>query len=238
MPGSPHHGPGAAIRTRRTDLGLSLDDVAAATRIPVAHLRAIEEGEYDKLPSGPYAAGYVRTLCDYLRVEDLDLPSVPVPTYPPPRATTPRTSDASDPGAVWVQGPSLAWVQRLALVSAMGLFALVISVLLQVTNPLDPTLPLPEGEDQVLEIKAQARTHVRMVADGEVVLDKVLAPKEAHTVTWREAVSVDVQAVADVRLAWNGTRIRPQGQQRTPRRLVFVEDRIALGGPRGVAEGR
>ena len=49
--------------------GLSLDEVAEETRIPLRHLEAIETGEYDALPSPTYAVGFVRA---FARVLDLD----------------------------------------------------------------------------------------------------------------------------------------------------------------------
>lgn len=56
----------AEERERR---GLSLEQVAAATRIRVAHLDAIERGELDALPGAVYARGYVRAYASYLGVD-------------------------------------------------------------------------------------------------------------------------------------------------------------------------
>ncbi len=53
---------GRVLRERREALGLSLEQVAASTRIPLAHLQAIEADRLDDLPAGPYAVAYLRTL--------------------------------------------------------------------------------------------------------------------------------------------------------------------------------
>ena len=47
----------AAIRNRR---GISLRKIADMTKIPVFYLKAIEKGEFEKLPGGVYTKSYVR----------------------------------------------------------------------------------------------------------------------------------------------------------------------------------
>ncbi len=46
-------------RTRKL-AGISLDDIAAQTKISVRFLKAIEAGEYDKLPGGIFTTSYLR----------------------------------------------------------------------------------------------------------------------------------------------------------------------------------
>ena len=55
-------GQGPAIRARRLALGRSLEDVSAATRIPVQHLESLEEDRPEDLPAGPYAAVWLRAV--------------------------------------------------------------------------------------------------------------------------------------------------------------------------------
>ena len=56
----------AAIRGSR---GVSLRQIADATRIGIFYLKAIEGGEIDKLPPGIYARSYIR---QYARAIDYD----------------------------------------------------------------------------------------------------------------------------------------------------------------------
>jgi cytoskeleton protein RodZ len=48
---------------------LTLDRVAAAVRIPVEHLAALEEDRIDALPGRPFAIGFARTYATYLGVD-------------------------------------------------------------------------------------------------------------------------------------------------------------------------
>lgn len=59
-------GIGQKLREERLRRGLSLDDVAKATKIRSSFLQAIEKGEYKKLPSSSYAQGFVQNYAEYL----------------------------------------------------------------------------------------------------------------------------------------------------------------------------
>ena len=60
---------GERLRVAREAKGLSLDDVARQTRIPVRHLEHIEREEWDALPAITYSVGFARS---YANVVDLD----------------------------------------------------------------------------------------------------------------------------------------------------------------------
>ncbi|MEO1489137.1 MAG: RodZ domain-containing protein [Pseudomonadota bacterium] len=62
-------GAGPALRARRDARRLSLEHIAAETRIPIRHLEVIEEGDFGSLPSRTYAIGFARS---YARAVGLD----------------------------------------------------------------------------------------------------------------------------------------------------------------------
>lgn len=51
---------GQQLREAREAKGLSLEDVAASTRIPTRHLISLEESTWDKLPAATYAIGFAK----------------------------------------------------------------------------------------------------------------------------------------------------------------------------------
>lgn len=57
---------GDKLREKRISKGLSLEEVARATKIKQGFLQAIEKGEYQKLPSSAYAYGFVSNYVEYL----------------------------------------------------------------------------------------------------------------------------------------------------------------------------
>ncbi|MFL6730041.1 MAG: helix-turn-helix domain-containing protein [Sphingomicrobium sp.] len=60
---------GERLRAAREEKGLTLEDVAAQTRIPRRHLESIETADWDKLPAPTYTIGFAR---NYASVVGLD----------------------------------------------------------------------------------------------------------------------------------------------------------------------
>jgi cytoskeletal protein RodZ len=54
---------------KRRERGISLDQIASATKISIRSLKAIEEGDFRKLPGGIYNTSYIR---QYARAVDVD----------------------------------------------------------------------------------------------------------------------------------------------------------------------
>jgi cytoskeleton protein RodZ len=52
---------GQRLKAAREEKGLSLEDVAAQTRIPQRHLESIETAEWDKLPAPTYTVGFAKS---------------------------------------------------------------------------------------------------------------------------------------------------------------------------------
>lgn len=66
MSGIDQTGFGASLRRRREELKLSLDDVAASTRIRKAYLQALEEENLPALPGIAYTIGFLRIYARHL----------------------------------------------------------------------------------------------------------------------------------------------------------------------------
>jgi len=60
---------GERLRAAREEKGLSLEDIAAQTRIPRRHLESIEQADWDKLPAATYSIGFAK---NYAGVVGLD----------------------------------------------------------------------------------------------------------------------------------------------------------------------
>jgi len=52
---------GERLREAREKKGVTLDEVARQTRIPVRHLEHIEKGEWDAMPAATYSVGFARS---------------------------------------------------------------------------------------------------------------------------------------------------------------------------------
>jgi cytoskeleton protein RodZ len=52
---------GERLKAAREEKGLSLEDIAAQTRIPQRHLESIETADWEKLPAPTYTAGFAKS---------------------------------------------------------------------------------------------------------------------------------------------------------------------------------
>lgn len=62
-------GIGSTLRQARNRRRIDLAEVEATTKIRRRYLRAIEDEEWDALPDGPYARGFIRTYAAYLGLD-------------------------------------------------------------------------------------------------------------------------------------------------------------------------
>jgi transcriptional regulator with XRE-family HTH domain len=63
---------GRTLRATREKQLLTIDAIAERTRIPIRHLRAIEEGDHGSLPAIPYSAGFVKGYAQALGLDGPD----------------------------------------------------------------------------------------------------------------------------------------------------------------------
>lgn len=57
----------------RKKAGISLDDIAEGTKISLRFLRAIEEGEFEKLPGGIFSTSYLRQYAAAIGYDETEL---------------------------------------------------------------------------------------------------------------------------------------------------------------------
>jgi cytoskeletal protein RodZ len=64
---------GERLRAAREEKGMSLEDIAAQTRIPLRHLESIERSEWDKLPAPTYTIGFARSYATSVGLDRVDI---------------------------------------------------------------------------------------------------------------------------------------------------------------------
>lgn len=195
---------GAALRARREELGRSLAEVASATRIPIEHLRAIEEERLDDLPAGPYAAAYVAALEEHLDT------TVSAPSGPQPP----------------VSGLPLPIVRAIAVLS---LLAMAAAILWQVAatrdaRPAVATEPAVPVRDERVVLVTRRTVELAVRVDGEEKLRRIVPGGETLTFEAFDRIEIDLPAVDAVRIEHNGATVVPQGRQDHFRTLVFIDD--------------
>src|ERR671913_414684 len=66
-------GIGERLRQAREAKGVSLDELASQTRIPIRHLQHIEREEWDALPAITYCIGFVRSYANTVGLDGAEL---------------------------------------------------------------------------------------------------------------------------------------------------------------------
>ena len=173
-----HVSAGERLRLAREEKGLTLDNVAAETRIPVRHLETIEAGHYEELPARTYAIGFSRT---YARAVGLDERVIADQVRDEIGAKGPRYSSVGqgmEPGdPAKLPSAGLAWFRGFAaLVLIIGIIAFASTYFGAGDGP-QSLLVQQEAEEKAATAQAQAAAAAPPVAaaavpsaDGEVVL--------------------------------------------------------------------
>jgi len=137
-------GIGAQLKAAREARGLTLEQVAAETRIPQRHLLTIEAGAFSALPARTYAIGFARTYAKAVGLDDGEVADR-VRVELDAQETGPRQRVAGfEPGdPARVPSRALGWIMALAVV-------LVLAGLFVVFRPyFSPAAELPSLTEQL-----------------------------------------------------------------------------------------
>ena len=128
---------GGRLRVAREARGLSLQDIANQTRIPVRHLQHVEQEQWEDLPAITYCVGFVRAYGNAVGLDGAELGREIREQFGGARARTAAVSyyEPADPARV----PP----RSLAIVVALIAIAIVIGYLLwrSSLNEIEPAAP-------------------------------------------------------------------------------------------------
>ena len=163
---------GASLRQERELRGVTLQEIAASTKIGVSMLQAIEEDRFDKLPQGLFVRGFVREYARFLALDEqkiLTELSFHASQLPPAGAT----AGASEPRG---SGRFAARLVNGGVIA--GIFGIVVALILSPRfSSRNPAPPLP-SVDAPAPAASSATTPVATPAasDGATALPGVTSP--------------------------------------------------------------
>ncbi len=165
---TPVAGAGAQLRAAREALRLDLAHIAAETRIPVRHLEAIENGNFEGLPSRAYAIGFSRTFAKAVGLDAAVITDVVRGELADGSMRRALPSSGMEPGdPARLPSAGLAWAAAVAaLVLAIGAFAFYNSYFGAGTGPDSLLTPAAEAPP----VAKPSPLPTRSVTAGEVVL--------------------------------------------------------------------
>ncbi len=178
---------GRLLREGRQGRGLTLEEVAAAIRVGVRHVHAVEEGRFADLPPQPYARGLVSAYATLLGLESEELLRVCGPALagevsgqPARIFRYPRREQF-----VWRE-----WAVPFSLAAVVAMIVLVRAVLAPVPAVID--VPVSEAPAVVRPVQqavalADARPSSDPATEEPVAAPGVRALLRSEGTTWAEA---------------------------------------------------
>jgi len=132
---------GQRLKEAREAKGLSVEDIAAQTRIPTRHLSSLEDSDWDKLPAATYSIGFAKNYAGAVgldRSEIGDLLRAEMGGTRPVYAA-PEVYEAADPARTMPKG---------LVIGALGLLVLVVLALSWFSNrSMQADQPVAEATD-------------------------------------------------------------------------------------------
>jgi len=119
---------GQRLREARESKGLSVEDIAAQTRIPTRHLTSLEESDWDKLPAATYSIGFAKNFAGVVGLDRAEIGELLRAEMGGTRlsaAAIPEVYEAVDPARTMPKG---------LVIGALGLLVLVVLALSWLSN--------------------------------------------------------------------------------------------------------
>jgi len=234
---------GENLRRERELRGVSLREIAEGTKISVRFLQALEDDRIDVLPGGLFPKAFVRQYAGFLGLDpdraaaDFVLaqgePQPELHPRPPAGWRLPISPGALFLVAIAATAVALAFrrpageAERRAQARATPTPAAAPAVL-----PGDRVYPppaaepaaaaSPSSEGLVLTLTAQQSCWVQVRADGETVLNRVLAEGESQTLEARGEIVLSVGNAGGLRVRVNDRPTVPLGRSGEVRKNIVI----------------
>ncbi len=231
---------GERLKRERELREVTLKEVSNATRISERFLQALEDEDWAKLPGGVFGRGFVRTIGRYLGLSEESL----LAEYDLARGE--NASSASVKPEERIPSPP-KWIPVVAVlvillflagIVAGGVYAwrkwkthrLAKQSQATLTQPqttsatLAANVAAPLSNSAVplqLSVSTSAATHVRVLSDGNAVLDVDLAAGENRHFTASHEFDVSASDSSAVLLELNGAMMQPIGTPGSYGRMVL-----------------
>lgn len=160
---------GERLRAAREAQKVSLEDIAARTRIPTRHLQSLEASEWHKLPAATYSVGFAKS---YATALGLDRTEIGEALRQEMGGTLRRP--VADPEVFEPADPKRVMPRWLVLVAVLALLALVAALLFwrdrDLTGSSEEAAPASEAAAPLDQAPQQAAATPAATPSGPVVI--------------------------------------------------------------------
>lgn len=233
---------GEILRQERELRGVSLREIADATKISVRFLEALEQDRHEILPGGLFRRAFVRQYANHLgldaeRLLEQFMAASPAPTHPPRPSGPVPTSDRAHPGGALLfvlvgLGAALSVMKLAGPVAVQEPTPVVAppppSVAPMVEDSVYPppasprSTPQPEPDVLVLTMSATQACWVEVRADGQTVMSRVMTKGESQTLEAQGEILLSVGNAGGIAFSVNDRRGLPLGNSGEVRRNIRI----------------
>lgn len=185
---------GARLKAARTKKKMSLEDVAAQTRIPVRHLESVEQSAWDRLPAPTYTVGFAKAYAGAIGLDRAEIgeqirEELGGHSY---TVTSPEVFEPADPARSMPRGLVigavaavialvllLSWLNERSLEEPEAPEANVAAA--APATPRSAPTPAPVGQGPVV-LTATAPAWIQVTDQGRSLFSGELAPGQSFTV--------------------------------------------------------
>ena|SRR5438309_5432549 len=188
---------GERLRAAREKQKLSLEDVAAQTRIPLRHLASIESGEWDNLPAPTYTIGFAKNYASIVGLDRTEIGDQLREEMGGQRFTTTSADvfEPADPRRTMpkslVIGAVIAAVLLIVVMSVLNRRALEQPDQNVATNAVAPTTTAPSAQPApapaastsgAVVLTATAPAWIQVTDQGKTLFEGQLSAGQSYTV--------------------------------------------------------
>jgi cytoskeletal protein RodZ len=241
---------GERLKRERELREVSSNEVVVATRISLRFLEALENEDWDRLPGGVFNRGFVRSIARYLGLDEEDL----LAEYDMARGQRSELPLATEnriptPPKWMAAALGLGALVVIAIVVVAGVYgwrryskyrdpkqpsAVTTQSLGRAQPAAQPSADPPPVKSAALDlsVSTSAATHVRIFADGKVVLDSDIPAGQNRHFSAETGFEVTAAESGAVLLELNGQTMPPIGIPGASGTIVLSEKdlRLAPGG--------
>jgi len=214
------------LRYERERRGWSLEDVASRTRIPRQYIEALEDGNHEVLPPGPFFRGYLRQYLEFLGEDDPEQERTEAEQDVVDQTIEEQVARATSAAMEVSQG-----VPMTRLVMAGFVLTLALTLALQVNqrlnapeNVTESGEVIPLGPPHNVRVYAVEDVEMEVTIDGKVAYSDTLKGTKGVQFEAANRLELDISDLTRVRLHYNDKRIEPLGSLSRGRRLVFIHE--------------
>ena len=190
---------GERLRAAREEKGLSLEDVAAQTRIPQRHLESIENADWEALPAPTYTTGFAKSYATVVGLDRTDIgdqlraemggqrfTANPADTFEPadPRRTMPKWLVIGTIIGLIVLVALMSWINQRSLEqpeASTNASAAAPGPASQAPRPAVAQAPVAVAQGPVV-LTAIAPAWIQVTDQGKDLFQGQLAPGQSYTV--------------------------------------------------------